>query len=153
MAPIKKIQQPLGPHFLQQWRKHRRMNQEEASAQIGYDKGLISKLENSKTPYTQYTLEALARVYDTTPGALLSINPLEPTTAQIDRILDGILVDDAPSIHKLLKRIRGISDANIESFVPIIVNVIKANAASQPQSQSDGLSGPSRDHRESESSQ
>lgn len=120
---------------------------------IGYDGGTISKIEAGDNPYTQRTLEALARIYGTTPAALLSVNPSEVTASQIDQALAGISVRGKESVSRLLSHISDLTPANIESFVTMIDFSIQANVASREQSQTDARSESASNRRESESSQ
>lgn len=64
-------------HFIRQWRKHRRLNQEQLASRVDMSTSSISQLENGKQGYTQATLEALADALQCTPGDLLMRNPLD----------------------------------------------------------------------------
>ncbi len=52
------------------------MKQKEVAAIIGEEPSSLSQLETGKQGYSQWKLETLARIYQTTPGALLDVNPL-----------------------------------------------------------------------------
>lgn len=78
MAPVKKNFGQLGTSFLKEWREASGLDQDEIAERIGVSRTLLSKMENGKTPYTQRTLEAAARVYNCTPAQLLTQNPNRP---------------------------------------------------------------------------
>lgn len=70
-----------GP-FFKEWRKLRGFTQEQVLAALDQIEGdmprtgaSLSRLENGKQPYSQEILEALAVVYNATPGKLLDLNP------------------------------------------------------------------------------
>lgn len=75
MAPVKKDHAPLGSTFIGAWREHVGKRQEDAAAAAGISRTLLSKLESGETPYTQRTLEALARVYKCRPADMLLMHP------------------------------------------------------------------------------
>lgn len=62
-------------HFIREWRKHRKMTQEQLAEAIGQTSGAISQLENGLINYTQPTLEAIASALSTSPSNLLGQNP------------------------------------------------------------------------------
>ena len=70
-------------HYLKEWRKHSGLTQEQVVGRLeAFDDTLLpttaaslSRLENGKQPYSERVLEALADVYNTTPGHLLENNP------------------------------------------------------------------------------
>ena len=70
MSPGEKPQ-----HFIRQWRKYRRLTQEQVADAIGSTPGSISQLENGKQGFTDSTLYALATALGTSPGELLSRAP------------------------------------------------------------------------------
>lgn len=78
MAPVKKKKHPLQPTFLKAWRDKHELDQEDAAERAEISRTLLSKMENAKAPYTQRTLEALARIYECTPAQLLTQNPNRP---------------------------------------------------------------------------
>lgn len=68
---------PDGPrHFLKQWRKFRRLTQEQLAGRLDMSNSSISQLETGKQGYTQDTLEALADALSCQPGDLLMRDPL-----------------------------------------------------------------------------
>lgn len=64
--------------FFRQWRKFRNdMTLEEVAAASGMTAGNISAMERGEQGYTPAGLQALAEVYQTSPGWLLEVNPLD----------------------------------------------------------------------------
>ena len=84
MAPVKKTHAPLQATFLAAWREHRKMNQDEAAAKIDVSRTLLSKMEQGKSPYSQRTLEGLARIYECEPADLLSRHPTKKAVDEKD---------------------------------------------------------------------
>lgn len=68
-------------HFVKEWRKHRKLTQEQLAEQIGSTSGAISQLENGIINYTQPTLEALAKALKCRAGDILLGAP-DPDTPQ-----------------------------------------------------------------------
>ncbi|MET3601838.1 helix-turn-helix domain-containing protein [Martelella mangrovi] len=64
-------------YFFKEWRKHRRLTQEELASRIGVSASSVSQLENGKQGFTDSTLEAYAWALSCNPGDLLMRNPLE----------------------------------------------------------------------------
>jgi len=75
MAPIKKTQLPLGSTFLKAWREFAGLDQETAAEKLNVSRTLVSKIETGKSPYTQRTLEAAAKLYGASPAQLLAVDP------------------------------------------------------------------------------
>jgi transcriptional regulator with XRE-family HTH domain len=138
MAPRKRDHAPLGSHFIKEWREFKELRQEDVADEIGYDGGTISKIEDRKNPYTQRTLEALARLYETTPAALLSINPLEPKDEQLKDIIS---------------RIDGLTADNVNVLLAMAEGFQQANAGQPSQSLSRDRSAPASPRRVTEPSQ
>ncbi|UJW87921.1 helix-turn-helix domain-containing protein [Devosia sp. SL43] len=81
---VRPIPKPTKPrHFIRQWRKYRRLTQEQLADRIDATSGAISQLENGIINYTQPTLEALAYALNCEPGDLLTRDPN----------LDGAIID------------------------------------------------------------
>lgn len=87
-AKIKKAK-----HFLREWRKYRRLTQEELAERIDVTAGAISQLENGLINYTQPTLEALADALDCAPGDILSKDPRLPENRQDVAEMTALLAD------------------------------------------------------------
>lgn len=64
-------------HFVREWRKFRRLTQEQLAERIEQTSGAISQLENGLVNYTQPTLEAIAHALNCEPGDLLSRDPFK----------------------------------------------------------------------------
>lgn len=63
------------PHFIREWRKYRKLTQEELAEMVGLSNGAISQLETGRINYTQGTLEDIADALGCTAGDLLSRDP------------------------------------------------------------------------------
>lgn len=62
-------------HFVKQWRKFKRLTQEQLAERIGVTPGAISQLELGRINYTQPMLEKLAEEFGCKPGDLLNVDP------------------------------------------------------------------------------
>lgn len=62
-------------HNLRAFRKRAGLTLEEAASEAGITQSTLSRIERGEVPYGQYLLETLARVYGTTPAALIDIAP------------------------------------------------------------------------------
>jgi len=75
-------------HFVHEWRKYRKLTQEELAERIGVTPGAISQLENGIVNYTQPTLEALAVALECEPGDILSKDPrLSPPRPELAELM------------------------------------------------------------------
>ncbi|MGK9200462.1 helix-turn-helix domain-containing protein [Sinorhizobium meliloti] len=97
-------------HFIKEWRKYRRMTQEEVASAIGGSVSSISQLENGKQGYSQTILEALAEIFQCTPVELLSVNPIEQHQGSSRRPSQNAAV----SLISLLDNLRSLADAHPE---------------------------------------
>ncbi len=90
MPSVKHPRRELRRHFLQQWRQHRGLSQEQAALRLDISRTQLSKIENMRSPYSQGLLEAAAEAYGCTVADLLIRDPTIP---------------DAPwSIYETLKK-------------------------------------------------
>lgn len=64
-----------GPNFLQAWREHREMTQEQLAEKVGTTASMISMLEAGERGLSAKWLRRLAPALDTTPGHLLDSDP------------------------------------------------------------------------------
>jgi transcriptional regulator with XRE-family HTH domain len=99
--------QPRGKTFLREWRVYRDLTQEHVAELMGTSKTTISKIETGRQPYTQDTLEALARIYGSTPGHLIDTDPRKmfassPATA----LLTSLSVEELQQLGHLVDIIR-----------------------------------------------
>jgi transcriptional regulator with XRE-family HTH domain len=62
-------------HFLRQWREKCGYTQVQAAEMIGCSQGLLSRIENQKTPYDQDFLEIAAEIYRTDAASLIMRDP------------------------------------------------------------------------------
>lgn len=78
MAKVKSNLKTKRKTYVKEWRKHRRLTQEQLAERIEVTAGAISQLEKGKMAYTQPMLEALADALGCQPVDLMIRNPLEP---------------------------------------------------------------------------
>ena len=77
--PFKPQQKPVyGPHFLRQWRDHRKYTLEQAAEYIGMSHGQLSRIERRLQKFDQELLEKLAELYRTDPASLIMRDPTQP---------------------------------------------------------------------------
>ncbi|MCA1490119.1 helix-turn-helix transcriptional regulator [Ensifer sp. NBAIM29] len=94
-------------HFIKEWRKYRRLTQEQIASALGYAVSSLSQLENGKQGYSQAILEALGEVLQCTPAELLSVNPLDQPQEDQSREAVG-------SVLALLDNVRNLANAHPE---------------------------------------
>ena len=63
------------PNFIRQWRKFRKMTQQELADKLGIAQGSLSDLENSQYDYVQSTLERVAKALRCEPSDLIGRPP------------------------------------------------------------------------------
>lgn len=66
-----------GRNFVRQWRKHRKLTQEQLAEMTGYTPSSISQLETGAQGYEEATLVKLAQALECKPGDLISGPPEE----------------------------------------------------------------------------
>ncbi|WP_331373801.1 helix-turn-helix domain-containing protein [Sinorhizobium chiapasense] len=94
-------------HFIKEWRKYRRLTQEQIASSLGYAVSSLSQLENGKQGYSQAILEALAELLQCTPADLLSVNPIEERREDQSR-------EAVVSLLSLLDNVRNLAGAHPE---------------------------------------
>lgn len=67
-------------YFFREWRKFRGLTQERLAERVGMSVSSISQLETGKQGFTDETLRVWAAALNTTPGALLTVNPLDKSS-------------------------------------------------------------------------
>lgn len=77
------------PHFIKEWRAHRRLTQPRLAEMIGTTKQSISRIEKGEQPYTQESLEALAQALNCTPADLISRDPAREPDLPIFDLPEG----------------------------------------------------------------
>jgi transcriptional regulator with XRE-family HTH domain len=86
-----------GHTFLREWRKFKKLSQEEAADRIGTTQGNLSKIERRDLPYNQDFLEKAALAYGCDPEDLISINPIKPDAP---RLVYNKLRQASPAMQK-----------------------------------------------------
>lgn len=70
----------LARNFIAQWRDFRGLSQDELADRMGTSGASVSRVESTKTPYSQDFLEVAAEVLDCTPADLISRDPRDSRT-------------------------------------------------------------------------
>lgn len=83
MTQRKQISFRRGKTFLREWRKFRKLSQEQAAEQLDIDRTTLSRIERGEVPYNQDLLEKAALAYGCDPEDLISINPTLPDTLKL----------------------------------------------------------------------
>ena len=66
-----------GPQHLRAWREHRKMTLEAVAEVVGITHQQIGRIERRHQPYSQELVEALAKLYQTTPAFLIEVHPAD----------------------------------------------------------------------------
>lgn len=66
-----------GPNYLREWRKFRKMTQQELAEAVGTNANMIQYLESGERGLSAKWLRKLSPVLDTTSGMILDHNPYE----------------------------------------------------------------------------
>lgn len=72
--------------YLREWREHLGLTQEAIAAELGTDKGTVSKWENQKRTINLNMLMELSRVMGIQPGAIF----YPPTRPSLDAMVSGL---------------------------------------------------------------
>ena len=83
MKKLDPLAESRGHTFLREWRKYRKLSQEEAAERLDTTQGTLSKIERRELPYNQDFLEKAALAYGCEPEDLLSINPIKPDAPRL----------------------------------------------------------------------
>lgn len=95
MTQPRGLEESYRHHFIGEWRRHRKMTQQDLADAVGLTKGSVSRIENFETPYTQQSLEAIAKALRCAPSALLTpprIVESEFILARIDEL--GLRIEE-----------------------------------------------------------
>lgn len=71
------------PTYIREWRKYKKMTQQEVAERLDMEQGTISKIENRTYPINLDFLEKLAFVLGIEVADLLSVNPLKPNPPKL----------------------------------------------------------------------
>lgn len=63
------------PHYIREWRKYRALSLEQLSVVTGMSHPALSRLERGLRPYTQRSLDVVARALGCTPADLIMRDP------------------------------------------------------------------------------
>lgn len=111
------------PTYLAAWRKYRGFTQAQVLDRLAaFEDPLLpltaaslSRLENGKQPYSQRILEALADVYRTDPGALLTHDPFKE--GRVLDLLARLPANDLQQAEAMLEALARVADQR-SGFTP-----------------------------------
>ena len=93
--------------FFKEWRKHRGMTLEQVAEKAGMTAGNLSAMERNEQGYSPSGLQALADVYQTNPGWLLDVNPLDRDSPNLLSIWDKATDTQRKMIVELARTVVG----------------------------------------------
>lgn len=93
------------PHFLREWRKFRKLTQQELADALGTSKSVISDMERGELQMSPKWARRIAPVLKTQPGYLLDQNPEALDTDIID-IWSHIPEHDRATARRVLESFR-----------------------------------------------
>lgn len=136
-------------HFIKDWRELKNMTQEQLAAAIGSTSASISRIENGAQPYTQDSLEAIARVLDVSPADLLASAPGDAPEAadEPQEPFNRALL--ALTVAGLFQKIGGLGETEAEILAQAALEVAsmpdeQLAAATDPVALAEGLSSFAR---------
>jgi transcriptional regulator with XRE-family HTH domain len=75
-------------NFVKEWRLFRKMTVEKLAEASGLSPGTVSAIENRQQGYSDESLESLSKALKTSRGALLDVNPNQPSSADFFALWD-----------------------------------------------------------------
>lgn len=96
-------------HYIQEWRKHRRLTQAQFAERMGLSPNHVSKIEAGRVAYTQDLLERAAAVLDCKPTDLLMRDPAGPET--IFDLYESMGETQRRQLVEIAKTLKGGGDA------------------------------------------
>jgi len=97
-------QAPIRRTYLREWRKFRKLTQEQLAEKLGVNRSWISMIETGEKQYTQEFLEGAAIALNCEPADLLVRDPQDPTGYW--QVWDGIPSADRPRFAAALEALR-----------------------------------------------
>lgn len=97
-----------GKTYLREWRKHKGLSLEQASAAVGISHANLGRIERGLVPYNQDLIENLALLYGVDPAELLRIDP--ERVEERDQVLnfwDHASVAERRQIYRVVEAIAG----------------------------------------------
>jgi transcriptional regulator with XRE-family HTH domain len=91
--------------FIKEWRLFREMTVEELADKADMSTGNISAIENRRQGYSDDSLARLAEALRTTPGALLTVDPSDPTTGDFWHTWGQASADQRRQLSEIAKTI------------------------------------------------
>ncbi len=93
------------PHYLKEWRKFRRMTQQDLADAVGTTKAVIGLIENGDRGLSDKWARRLAPALNTSPGYILDHDPENLPTSILD-IWADIPAEDRPQAERVLQAFR-----------------------------------------------
>lgn len=94
------------PHYLKEWRKHRKLTQEQLAEKVGTSKSQISELERYNLQLSPKWLNKIGPVLEVQPGHILDHDPADLDSDIID-IWTRIPQRDRAQAAKVLRSFTG----------------------------------------------
>lgn len=91
-------------HFIRQWRKFRKLTQEQLAERIGISPSYISKIEKGAKRYDQPFLEAAAQVLRCEPADLIIRDPTDPEG--IWSVWDTLTIPERRQVVEIAKTLK-----------------------------------------------
>jgi transcriptional regulator with XRE-family HTH domain len=103
MPPVPKPKRHRTKHYFEEWRVYRELTRERAAERLGWSVSKLGRVENGRTPYNQDDLYNASEIYQTTPSALIEVNPLkEGEVVDLMRLLKNKDSETAIAVLKAL---------------------------------------------------
>lgn len=115
-------------YFFREWRLHRGKRQKVVAAQAGVSISTIYDLESGRANFTREMLERIAPALDTTPGELLSVNPLKPAQAIADSIGAETTAEDLRLMASIINGLADLVDRHPERVRQVARAAARLNA-------------------------
>lgn len=93
------------PHYLKEWRKFRRMTQQDLADAVGTTKAVIGLIENGDRGLSDKWARRLAPALNTSPGYILDHDPENLPTSILD-IWADIPAENRPAAERMLQSLR-----------------------------------------------
>ena len=106
MPAVPKPRRQRTKHYFREWREYRGLSRERAVERLGWSLSKMSRIESGKTPYNEDDLAAAAEAYQTTPTALIEVNPhMEGEVVDLMQILRKADANTRKEIRDIAERI------------------------------------------------
>lgn len=110
-APRKKRDQTPVRHYLKEWRKYRRLTQDQLAGRVDVSRGLIAQYESGTTKIPEDMIYALANALQCDSWDLFRVNPLKE--GDVVDITDELRGLSASERSEALGYIRGLKSKRV----------------------------------------